>query len=230
MLTNALSWLPWAIVVVYLFLCEIMDTKARVSQLEQDWPTAAKFVNNRAMRLVLLIVCLGFLGKDISNSVAVNWPPIIIKAPPAPIVASFARLLPAPDSVRNALLRFVNIKQSFTADSDGKFDLPEFQVKNFGGRVVPTQLSARLYLSVHPDLISGTWMPLNSSDEPKMPVELWSGGFVLVSPGEIWHSPALAGQVKGGLKESIQGKLKVFYGADKPAELDFTIKPSQPTQ
>jgi hypothetical protein len=222
MLANLFALLPWTIVALYLLLCELMDTKARLSQLEEDWPSAAKLVNNRAMRLVLLIVCLGFLGKNVGNSLAISPPPsVTIKAPPAPIITSIA---PTPrQEVPDAVLRFVNIPKLIVADSTGKFFLPEFQVKNFGGKSVPTQLSARLYLSVRPTVVAGEWEPLNSSDDPQMPVELWSGGFAEISPGEIWHSPALTAQIQGGLKEKIQGKLRIFYGAEKPADLEFTI-------
>jgi hypothetical protein len=229
MLSSFFSWLPWAIVAVYLVLCEIMDTKARLTQLEEDWPTAAKLVNNRAMRLVLLIVCVAFLGKDISNTVAVSSPPnVIIKPPPAPIFPSFAPVIPGRDSIASALLRFVNVQQSFIADANGNFGIPEFQLKNFGGRAAPSQVSARLYLSMRPNTLNGAWEPLNSSDEPNMPVELWTGGFAEISPGETWHTPPLAVQVQGGLKGPIQGKLRVFYGADKPAELDFSVEPPTP--
>jgi len=96
MFWRLLQLLPWAVAALYVIVCEFMDTKGRLETIEAKWPRIWKLLNNRAARLVLLIVAIGFLAHDYRDAVAIApsprplFPapvtPQIVEEPSPPIV------------------------------------------------------------------------------------------------------------------------------------------------
>ena len=104
--------------------------------------------------------------------------------------------------------------------SDGKtLSISSFQVRLNGCSTAT--LSARLYLSVQVNNAS-MWQ-IFASEEPSFPTAIWEGSSWPVSPQETWSTTEFVATFKGVPSYPIAGKLKVFYGADKPVEANFTI-------
>ena len=93
-----------------------------------------------------------------------------------------------------------------------------FQVRVSGNS---TPLSVRLYFSV-PGQTAGLWQK-TPSDESGFPTELWEGSQWPVSPQETWSTTEGGIQPQGAYNFPISAKVKVFFGADKPLEINFTI-------
>lgn len=74
--------IPWALGILYVVLCEVLDTKGRIDQINQNYPRVGKLIQNRPMRLVLLVVAIGFLAQDARQAVPIVPPPAKPLPPP----------------------------------------------------------------------------------------------------------------------------------------------------
>jgi hypothetical protein len=111
-----------------------------------------------------------------------------------------------------------------SAQSPQLIQLSEFQIKNVGTHVTGA-VTARMYFSKVVNPLGPVWQP-TPSEEPKFPFACFSGvgGGPIINPQETWNWPAFSGQSEQSLDEPIRVKLKLFYGAAKPAEVNFTIR------
>jgi pimeloyl-ACP methyl ester carboxylesterase len=85
-------------------------------------------------------------------------------------------------------------------------------------------LSVRLYLSEGDARWNGPWEPTRS-DEEQFPIEFFWAARMEISPHETWNTPEFIVQRNRGkpFSRKLSARIKVFYGADKPAVADFTL-------
>lgn len=110
---------------------------------------------------------------------------------------------------------------------DRQVALSEFHTKNYGSHATGP-ISVRLYLSKQVSEVGSLWQ-VTSSEEPEYPSCFWTTGAsgAVINPQETWNWGSFAGTIDTSSLDSndvMKGKLKVFYGADKPAVADFTLK------
>ncbi len=109
-------------------------------------------------------------------------------------------------------------------DNSKIINLADFKLRNTGTSATgPTSL--RLYLSKEANTTTPYWVP-TASDEAGFPAAFYSAGvgaYIIINPQEIWNWPSFMAQNKEDVSEPIRAKLKVFYGAEKPAEAHFVI-------
>ena len=106
-----------------------------------------------------------------------------------------------------------------TAPNGNTISMSSFQVKLNGSSTAA--LSVRLYLSA-PMNNASMWQVF-ASEEPGFPTAIWEGTTWPVSPQETWSTSEFVATFRGVPLFPIAGKLKVFYGAEKPVEANFTI-------
>jgi hypothetical protein len=84
--TTILLWVVGSIVVIYLVAAEFIDIIGRLEIVEKHWPKLWRALNNRPIRLVLLIFLVVLVGKDIVEKVKEpKIPPLVVNfAPPLP--------------------------------------------------------------------------------------------------------------------------------------------------
>jgi hypothetical protein len=121
------------------------------------------------------------------------------------------------------------------AESAEHFFFPEqFRVKNLGSHVTG-EISVQIYLS-QKGAGGGGWVPA-ISDEPGFLSEFdmpafWLNGHLRIDPGQTIY----IGQFSGSFDshwlptDVVSAKLKVFYGAEKPAIVRFKIRKKELVQ
>src|ERR1035437_4023520 len=82
-------WKVWQLVAVAFAICplvfiEILDWHGRFDVIEKRWPTLWAAMNNRAARLLLIVIAIAFLSKDFHDAIAVRAPPVA-RLPPPPV-------------------------------------------------------------------------------------------------------------------------------------------------
>ena len=80
-------WKVWQLVAVAFAICalvfiEILDWHGRFDVIEKRWPTLWAAMNNRAARLLLIVIAIAFLSKDFHDAMAVGAPPVARLPPP----------------------------------------------------------------------------------------------------------------------------------------------------
>src|ERR1017187_811408 len=80
-------WKVWQLVAVAFAICalvfiEILDWHGRFDVIEKRWPTLWAAMNNRAARLLLIVIAIAFLSKDFHDAMAVGAPPVARLLPP----------------------------------------------------------------------------------------------------------------------------------------------------
>jgi hypothetical protein len=108
------------------------------------------------------------------------------------------------------------------------FALQPFQAENSGESV--NQISAHLYFSVPIDAMTASWTSIASDDSKFVSAFLWTTPVTAapISHGETTSLPEFQGNKVLGFTAPISARLKIFYGADKPAEANFTVTPQAP--
>jgi hypothetical protein len=74
------KWLQLLFAVVGIFvvvMLELLDWQGRIEILEIKYPRLWRLVNNRPMRLVLLVLAIGLLSRDFKDIAAVAPPPVV---------------------------------------------------------------------------------------------------------------------------------------------------------
>jgi hypothetical protein len=95
-ISTILLYLCLALFGIYLIVAEFLDTVGRLEIVENRWPKVWKALNNRPMRLILLILLCALVAKDIADrksdakkeetKLEFPSPP----APPAPVIQMIA--------------------------------------------------------------------------------------------------------------------------------------------
>ena len=93
------------------------------------------------------------------------------------------------------------------------------QLSNTGTHATALQPSAHLYLSKQ--CTSQSWQPFGPSGE----FYLGQGAIPIINAQEPFNLTTFACQTVKDITEPISDTLKIFYGADKPAEAAFVIVP-----
>jgi len=120
--------------------------------------------------------------------------------------------------------------RTITLAAKQQLALDELNLRNVGGK--PTgPVSVRLYFSkqINPVPFNGAFgiWEATASDESKFPYAYYGGTLgtpPLVNPQETWNWVGFAASLPDGLNEPLRCKVKVFYGAPKPAEANFTFR------
>jgi hypothetical protein len=107
-----------AVLVVVLVGVEILDWTSRFEIVERKWPKAWRAMNNRPMRLILLVACFVFLLKDFRDAAAISPPPTItIKAAGVPVIPIPQQEYQEPtDSLRRRTVRLVDDVEAYWDD------------------------------------------------------------------------------------------------------------------
>jgi len=114
------------------------------------------------------------------------------------------------------------------SDTTSFVSLGNLHLKNVGDKT-SDPVSARLYIAVkmpQPFAVGGGPWPTTQSEEPDFPLAFYYPGMgehPRINPTETWNVPVFQLQPPTPWTKPIKAKLKVFYGASKPAEAEFTI-------
>jgi hypothetical protein len=93
-ISTALFWSIGSIIAGYLILSELLDVVGRLDLIEQKWPRVGKLLNNRPVRLALILFLLVAVWKDLSehNEEAKPAPLAVqIAGPAAPKIDEYER-------------------------------------------------------------------------------------------------------------------------------------------
>jgi hypothetical protein len=74
MALKIIQWFPLAILAILVAAIEFLDWYGRLEIIKRKWPRGWRAMNNRPMRLVLLIACFGLLVRDFRDIVATAPP------------------------------------------------------------------------------------------------------------------------------------------------------------
>jgi hypothetical protein len=66
-ISTVLFWLIGSIIAGYLILSELLDVVGRLDLIEQKWPRVGRLLNNRPVRLALILFLLVAVWKDLSE-------------------------------------------------------------------------------------------------------------------------------------------------------------------
>ena len=83
-----MGWIIWIVGVplaLYVVICEFLDVIGRLEIIEKRWPKVHSAMSNRPMRLVLIILVLGLIGKDVIDRLQMKVPALYVTIKP-PIV------------------------------------------------------------------------------------------------------------------------------------------------
>lgn len=85
MLLGFLSLIPYALIALFIAFTDYLDWHGRIEVLETKHPRLAKIVENRPLRLVLLLMVFGMLAVDLrENLKQIETEPFVIKVVAAP--------------------------------------------------------------------------------------------------------------------------------------------------
>jgi len=96
--STVLFWSIGAIIAGYLILSELLDVVGRLDLIEQKWPGVGRLLNNRPVRLALILFLLVAVWKDLSehNEQAKPAPLVVqIAGPAAPKIDEYEREIAA---------------------------------------------------------------------------------------------------------------------------------------
>jgi len=115
----------------------------------------------------------------------------------------------------------IQVERPSNTRSVGVF-LRNLQIKNIGN--APTgEISLRLYLSKTTTGYGGAWIGTDS-DEPGYPAAFYSRvGAMVINAQETWDWADFSTNLSDSDAKLVSAKLKVFYGAEKPDEFDFSF-------